>query len=155
MKLFHIEFFIACIVCALEYIHRNGVIHRDIKPENLVFDSNGYLFTTDFGIARVWKPENYSETSGTPGYMGKFSNNQAPEIMCRQNHGIAVDYFAMGIIAYECMMGERPYKGKNRKEIRDQVLARQVQLRKVDIPEGWSLESADFINKVSFPLYKS
>ena len=68
--------------------------------------------------------------------------------MCRQNHGIAVDYFAMGIIAYECMTGQRPYKGKNRKEIRDQILAKQVQLRKNDIPEGWSLEAADFINKL-------
>ncbi len=53
---------------------------------------------TDFGIARIWNPDNSKETSGTPGYM-------APEVMCRQNHGVAVDYFAVGVIAYECMMG--------------------------------------------------
>ena len=48
----------------------NGIIHRDVKPENLIFDSNGYLHLTDFGIARVWNPNNSQETSGTPGYMG-------------------------------------------------------------------------------------
>jgi len=53
---------------------------------------------TDLGIARVWRPDNSSDTSGTPGYM-------APEVMCRQNHGVAVDYFALGVMAYEFMMG--------------------------------------------------
>ena len=70
------KYFIACLVLALETVHNSGIIHRDIKPENLVFDSDGYLRLTDFGIARYWSPDNASETSGTPGYM-------APEVMCR------------------------------------------------------------------------
>ncbi len=114
-----IEFFIACILEALKTVHSQGIIHRDIKPENLVFEANGYLRLTDFGIARYWTPDNSSETSGTPGYM-------APEVMCRQNHGVAADYFAVGVIAYECMNGRRPYLGKSRREIREQVLAHQV-----------------------------
>jgi serine/threonine protein kinase len=65
---------------ALEAIHSGGIIHRDIKPENLIFEIDGYLRLTDFGISRYWSPDNASETSGTPGYM-------APEVMCRQNHG--------------------------------------------------------------------
>jgi hypothetical protein len=73
----------------------------------------------------------------------------APEVMCRQNHGVAADYFAVGVIAYECMKGQRPYIGKSRREIREQILARQVHIRRFEIPEGWSLESADFINKVT------
>jgi hypothetical protein len=60
---------------------------------------------------------------------------------------VAADYFAVGVIAFECMNGKRPYNGKGRKEIREQVLAKQVQIKKSDIPEGWSLEAADFINK--------
>ena len=93
------KFFVACIIVALDYVHGRSILHRDIKPENLVFDDQGYLRVTDFGIARIWNPDNSKETSGTPGYM-------APEVMCRQNHGVAVDYFAMGVIAYECMMGK-------------------------------------------------
>jgi serum/glucocorticoid-regulated kinase 2 len=45
---------IACLVTALSYIHENCIIHRDIKPENLVFDKNGYLKLTDFGIAKTF-----------------------------------------------------------------------------------------------------
>ena len=48
----YIEFFIACLMAGLEYIHNKSIIHRDIKPENLVFDEDGYLRITDFGIAR-------------------------------------------------------------------------------------------------------
>lgn len=101
------KFFAACIITGLEYLHQNGVLHRDIKPENLVFDNRGYLRITDLGIARIWKPENSQDTSGTPGYM-------APEVMCRHNHGVAVDYFALGVIIYECMLGKRPYVGRSR-----------------------------------------
>ena len=50
-------------------MHNNGVIHRDIKPENLVMDIDGYIRITDLGIARIWSPENSTDTSGTPGYM--------------------------------------------------------------------------------------
>lgn len=104
---FQKEFICACIIIGLEYLHQNGILHRDIKPENLVFESNGYLRITDLGIGRIWKPDNSSDTSGTPGYM-------APEVMCRQNHGVAVDYYAVGVIAYEIIMGKRPYIGKTR-----------------------------------------
>ena len=58
-------------MAGLEYVHNKSIIHRDIKPENLVFDEDGYLRITDFGIARQWRPENSQDTSGTPGYMGK------------------------------------------------------------------------------------
>jgi hypothetical protein len=96
---------------------------------------------TDFGIAKIYKKENYKETSGTLGYM-------APEVMCGQNHTIAVDYFALGVIGYELMNGFRPYNGKNRKEIKEKMMSRQVQVKKEQIPKDWSVESADFINRL-------
>ena len=133
------KFFIACITNGLNYIHNNGILHRDIKPENLVFDEKGYLHITDFGIARVLTPENSKDTSGTPGYM-------APEVIFRQNHGISIDYFAVGVILYEIMMGRRPYVGRDRKEIRDHIISKQAKISQV--PEGWSEEAADFANKL-------
>lgn len=97
---------------ALGYAHSLGIIHRDIKPENIVLDDKGYPRITDLGIARYFRAENSADTSGTPGYM-------APEVICRQNHTFAVDYFALGVIAYEFMVGRRPYNGRSRNEIRD------------------------------------
>ena len=135
------KFFAACIILGLDYIHTNNILHRDIKPENLVLDEKGYVRITDFGIAKFYQKENSSETSGTPGYM-------SPEVMCGQNHTIAVDYFALGVIIYEFMCGVRPYNGKTRKEIREKIMARQVQVKGSEIPSGWSIEAADFTNRV-------
>jgi serine/threonine protein kinase len=117
------KFLVANMVVGLEYLHRNKIIHRDMKPENLVFDSDGYLRITDLGISRAWREENYQDTSGTPGYM-------APEVICRKNHAYGVDFFAVGVMAYEMMMGRRPYLGRNRKEIRDQILSKQASVKK-------------------------
>ena len=70
---------------------------------------------------------NYTDTSGTPGYM-------APEVMTKQNHSYEVDYYALGVIVYELMMGRRPYAGRDRKSIREQILAKQTAIKKSEIP---------------------
>ena len=72
----------------------------------------------------------------------------APEVMCRQDHTFCVDYFAVGVMAYECMHGKRPYVGNTRKEIREHIMNKQVQIKKGEVPHGWSIEAADFINKM-------
>lgn len=137
-----LEFLTACLIQGLEYIHSNKVIHRDIKPENLVLDDKGYLRITDFGVAKMLtNKDNSSETSGTPGYM-------SPEVMCAQNHSCPVDLYAVGVIGYEFMNGVRPYVGKSRKEIKELILAKQVQIQFNNIPDGWSEASVDFINRV-------
>lgn len=53
----------------------------------------------------------------------------SPEVICRQNHSFGVDYFALGVMGYEFMLGRRPYVGKNRKEIRDQILSKQAMVK--------------------------
>ena len=135
------KFIIACIILGLEYLHASKIIHRDIKPENLIMDSKGYVKITDFGVAKIYEENNKTDTSGTPGYM-------APEVICGQNHTEAVDYFALGVIAYEIMLGRRPYLGRNRKEIKDKMISSQIQITQEDKPADWSVESIDFINKL-------
>ena len=68
--------------------------------------------------------------------------------MCRCNHGVAVDYYALGIIMFECIFGFRPYIGANRQEIRDRILAKQAQIKKKDDPLDWSEEAVDFVNQL-------
>lgn len=72
----------------------------------------------------------------------------APEVMSKQNHGIAVDYYGLGIICYEIIMGKRPYSGKNRKEIKEIVMKQQIQITKEEMPSKWSIEAIDFVNKL-------
>ncbi len=133
------KFFIANLIISLEYIHNQKIIHRDIKPENLVLDSKGYVRLTDFGVAKINEPDNSSETSGTPGYM-------APEVILIQNHSYPSDFFALGVIGYEFMMGYRPYLGRSRKEIKDLIISKQVKLKKEELPNGWGIIAAEFIN---------
>ena len=135
------KFLIACLVLGLEAIHANDIIHRDIKPENLVLDDKGYMKISDFGIAKKKDNQNLSENSGTPGYM-------APEVMNYQNHSFTADYYAIGVICYEMMMGVRPYTGENKNIIKEKILAKQVMIKNHEIPNGWSKESADFINNL-------
>ena len=138
------RFFSSCILLGLEYIHNNNIIHRDIKPENLVLDEKGYVRITDFGVAKKNLRDNSSETSGTPGYM-------APEVLCALNHSFPVDFFALGVIIFEFMNGYRPYLGRNRKEIKEEVLSRQVHIHRKQLFEnGWTFESGDLINKLLY-----
>ncbi len=94
-----VKFFAACLLESLRFVHSKGFIHRDVKPENIVFEEKGYLRLTDFGISKKKKLNNMKNTSGTPGYM-------APEVLFHQNHSYEVDYFALGVIFYECVMGK-------------------------------------------------
>ena len=135
------KFFIACVLLSLEYVHSNAILHRDIKPENLVCDEYGYIHLTDFGVAKKAHRNNAKETSGTPGYM-------APEVLCAKNHTYVVDFFALGVMGYEFMLGRRPYLGKSRKEIKQQVLTYQAEIICEDLPKGWSFEAMDCINKL-------
>lgn len=106
-----VKFFMGCILLGLEYLHSEKVVHRDLKPENLVFDYKGYLRITDFGISKEESKDSGVDTSGTPGYM-------SPEAITHQKHSYESDYFALGVIMHELMIGRRPYTGKSRQEIR-------------------------------------
>ena len=72
----------------------------------------------------------------------------SPEVIIGHNHNQVVDYFALGVLTHEFMIGKRPYVGKNKKELREKVITSQFIIPKDKIPEGWSSEAADFINKL-------
>ena len=63
-----------------------------------MFEESGFLRITDFGVARKKKTNNSDETSGTPGYM-------SPEVICRMNHSYESDFFGLGVILYEMVLG--------------------------------------------------
>ena len=68
--------------------------------------------------------------------------------MRARNHSFAVDFFALGIIGYEFMLGRRPYNGRSRREIKEQMLSKNVEINFSEIPNGWSEDAADFFNKL-------
>jgi tetratricopeptide (TPR) repeat protein/predicted Ser/Thr protein kinase len=87
---------------ALQYAHDKGVVHRDIKPENLLLDRDGRVKIADFGIASLIGAEN--ESAGTPAYMAPEQNDARREVDHR------ADIYALGVVLYEMLTGERPGK---------------------------------------------
>ena len=137
-----IKFIMSNLLLSLNYIHNNNILHRDIKPENLVFDDKGYIHLTDFGISRKVKSGKLIlEKSGTPGYI-------SPEVLLNKPQSFSSDFFSVGVICYELLFGKKPFKGKNKKEIAEKILYKNIKLTQKDIPENYSLLMGDFINKL-------
>ena len=95
------------IASALDYAHQKGIIHRDIKASNIMVTVDGLVKVTDFGIARVLGGERFTQTGvlvGTPEYM-------APELWEGKEADKRADIYALGILAYEILIGRVPFEG--------------------------------------------
>ncbi|WAR27384.1 KAPC3-like protein [Mya arenaria] len=91
------NFFASEIVSALEYLHSRSIVYRDLKPENLLLDRDGHLKITDFGFAKKLLDRTWT-LCGTPEYL-------APEIILSKGYNKAVDWWALGILLYEMIVG--------------------------------------------------
>ncbi len=94
---------------ALHAAHLRGVVHRDVKPANLMITPDGVVKVTDFGIAR---PRDHEPLTATGQVMGT-AHYLAPEVARGQTATAASDVYALGIVAYECLAGYRPFDGVN------------------------------------------
>ncbi|CAL8089607.1 unnamed protein product [Calicophoron daubneyi] len=97
------RFYTACVVEAISYLHRKGIIYRDLKPENILLDDHGYCKMADFGFAKKIGYGNKTWTfCGTPEYV-------APEIILNKGHNYAVDLWSIGIFMFELLTGTPPF----------------------------------------------
>uniref|UniRef100_A0A8B9ZSW1 non-specific serine/threonine protein kinase n=1 Tax=Anas zonorhyncha TaxID=75864 RepID=A0A8B9ZSW1_9AVES len=123
-------------VLALEYLHNYGIVHRDLKPDNLLITSMGHIKLTDFGLSKIGLMslttnlyEGHIEKDtrefldkqvcGTPEYI-------APEVILRQGYGKPVDWWAMGVILYEFLVGCVPFFGDTPEELFGQVISDEI-----------------------------
>jgi len=112
------KFYCGCVVMALGYLLERSIIYRDLKPENMLVDSTGYVKIIDFGFAKETKDQSFT-LCGTPEYM-------APEIILARGYDITVDWWAFGILLYECLAGYSPFAGKDQNAICKNIVNRKL-----------------------------
>ncbi|KAM5570371.1 putative serine/threonine protein kinase IREH1 [Rosa sericea] len=164
--------YIAEVVLALEYLHTLFVVHRDLKPDNLLIAHDGHVKLTDFGLSKVGLINStddlsgpaVSETSllgedetelslsehqrerrkkrsavGTPDYL-------APEILLGTGHAATADWWSVGVILFELIVGIPPFNAEHPQTIFDNILNRNIPWPRV--PEELSPEAADLIDQL-------
>jgi len=97
-----LRFFVACAGAGLAHLHDRNIVYRDLKPENLLLDAQGYGKVADFGLAKFVLGPAYT-FCGTAEYF-------APEIIDPKGYTVAVDWWGLGILAFELMMGAPPFE---------------------------------------------
>jgi len=98
-----VKFFVNTIAVGVGFLHSQNIVYRDIKTENILMGEDGYVCLTDFGLAKIVKGDRMANTyCGTPDYM-------APEILNHQPYDFAVDWWALGVLAYELVVGFTPF----------------------------------------------
>ncbi|MBK9054431.1 MAG: serine/threonine protein kinase [Chloroflexi bacterium] len=113
LTLLEIGYITHALAAALDYAHVRGVIHRDIKPANIMFNAEGQIVLTDFGIVHIMGDTVVQPTGtvlGTPAYM-------APEQALGESVGHASDIYALGVVLFELVTGQLPFKGNNALEV--------------------------------------
>lgn len=125
------------VALAVQYLHTQDppIIHRDIKPENIFLDSSGKGKLGDFGWSSVYNSERCTYC-GTLEYL-------APEMIDRIGHGLKLDMWNLGVLLFELLVGEAPFKSKNQNELFGKIKA-----CKIGFPKNFSLTAKDLVRKL-------
>jgi len=109
------RFYAASVVYAFATLHAKKIAYRDLKPENLVMNESGYVKLVDFGLAKQLISGKTWTLCGTPDYL-------APEIILNEGHDLAVDYWALGVLIFEMVVGAPPFYADDPMEVYEKIL---------------------------------
>uniref|UniRef100_A0A8C8RWI7 Serine/threonine kinase 32A n=1 Tax=Pelusios castaneus TaxID=367368 RepID=A0A8C8RWI7_9SAUR len=138
-----VKLFLCELALALDYLQRRHIIHRDIKPDNILLDEHGHVHITDFNIATILTKEMQVTTiAGTKPYMAPEMFNSTKST----GYSFAVDWWSLGITAYELLRGRRPYHIRSNSSTNE--IAHVFRTATVMYPAAWSKEMVSLLKKL-------
>ena len=151
------RFYTAELILAIDSIHKLDCIHRDIKPDNILIDKNGHIKLSDFGLAKVSDNlyENFKNNKFNKDKLTHQKNYScvgtayyvAPEVLNKSGYGKDIDWWSVGVIFFEMLVGYAPFCSEETKEVCYKVINWKKYLK---IPDEIvvSEEAEDLINKM-------
>lgn len=115
------QFYGVEVACALHHLHRLNIVYRDLKPENVLIEKDGHLRLAEFCLAKQITDDRTFTTCGTPEYL-------APEVITGNGYGLSVDWWGLGILLHEMVLGFPPFYGKNPFMVYRKILNCKLQL---------------------------
>ncbi|KAG2470908.1 PKN1 kinase, partial [Polypterus senegalus] len=114
-------FYSACVVLGLQFLHDHKIVYRDLKLDNLLLDTEGYVKIADFGLCKegMGYGDRTSTFCGTPEFL-------APEVLTDTSYTRAVDWWGLGVLIYEMLVGESPFPGDDEEEVFDSIVNDEV-----------------------------
>ena len=129
------KFYICEVLLALENLHKRDIIFRDLKPDNVVLDEEGHCKLTDFGLSK----EGINDSKYAQSFCGSIAY-LAPEMLKKQGHGKAVDWYLLGVLFYEMLIGITPFFTNRKEEI-----FHNIEYGELKIPDYVSKEAAELL----------
>uniref|UniRef100_A0A665WKX3 protein kinase C n=1 Tax=Echeneis naucrates TaxID=173247 RepID=A0A665WKX3_ECHNA len=114
-------FYSACVVLGLQFLHDHKIVYRDLKLDNLLLDTEGFVKIADFGLCKegMGFGDRTSTFCGTPEFL-------APEVLTDTSYTRAVDWWGLGVLIYEMLVGESPFPGDDEEEVFDSIVNDEV-----------------------------
>ncbi|KDR16842.1 protein kinase PVPK-1-like isoform X6 [Zootermopsis nevadensis] len=136
--------YLAEIIHGVEYLHQLRVIHRDIKPANILVDAEGHIAIADYGLCKQFvsskEDDDYAYNKcGTNQYM-------APEMIIGEGYSYEVDWWSVGITAFEMMMGHKPFHYDDDRN--HSALYHNILHHTPDIPPWFLDNEVDFLRRI-------
>ncbi|NXQ51832.1 PKN2 kinase, partial [Anthoscopus minutus] len=132
------QFYTACVVLGLQFLHEKKIVYRDLKLDNLLLDAEGFVKIADFGLCKegIGFGDRTNTFCGTPEFL-------APEVLTDISYTRAVDWWGLGVLIYEMLVGESPFPGDDEEEVFDSIVNDEVRY-----PRFLSTEALSIIRKL-------